>query len=239
MTGCVVAELDVPALTSRATIGPHVGCTDFDQSVLELAPGGSVPRGTGDCEEVLFVLSGRGNLRLAGAEHALEPESGAYLAPGETYELRNPGDEPLRLVAVSIPDPAPAGAATGERAVVRRLADQAAQAATTQREFRIVADPASGLRSATHFVGYIPTARAPDHMHYYDEVIYVLDGEGAMHMNGQTTPLRSGSCIHLPAQTVHCLENTGPDVMKVVAVFRPAGSPAAAYYPDGTPALAG
>jgi hypothetical protein len=28
-------------------------------------------------------------------------------------------------------------------------------------------------------------------------------------------------------------------VMRVVAVFRPAGSPAAAYYPDGTPAYAG
>ena len=120
----------------------------------------------------------------------------------------------------------------------RRLADQASQEATTQREFRIVADPASGLRSATHFVGYIPTARAPDHMHYYDEVIYVLDGEGAMHMNGESTPLRRGSCIHLPARTVHCLENVGSDVMKVVAVFRPAGSPAAAYYPDGTPAHA-
>jgi hypothetical protein len=26
--------------------------------------------------------------------------------------------------------------------------------------------------------------------------------------------------------------------MRVVAVFRPAGSPAAAYYPDGTPAHA-
>ena len=26
--------------------------------------------------------------------------------------------------------------------------------------------------------------------------------------------------------------------MRVVAVFRPAGSPAAAYYPDGTPAYA-
>jgi mannose-6-phosphate isomerase-like protein (cupin superfamily) len=181
---------------------------------------------------VLFVLSGRGELRLDGVAHALEPESGAYLAPGETYELHS--DEPLRLVSVSIPDPAPP--APGERAVVRRLADQAAQEATTQREFRIVGDPASGLRSATHFVGYIPTARAPDHMHYYDEVIYILEGEGAMHMNGETSPLRSGSCIHLPAQTVHCLENLGEDVMKVVAVFRPAGSPAAAYYPDGTPA---
>jgi hypothetical protein len=38
---------------------------------------------------------------------------------------------------------------------------------------------------------------------------------------------------------VHCLENTGAEVMRVVAVFRPAGSPAAAYYPDGTPASAG
>jgi mannose-6-phosphate isomerase-like protein (cupin superfamily) len=237
MAGCVVAEQDAPALTSRATLGPHVGCTVLEQSVLELAPGGSAPRSAGEREEVLFVLSGRGVLRLDGFDHALEPESGAYLAPGERYELRSSGDEPLRLVAVSIPDPA--GTATGERAVVRRLADQEAQAATTQREFRIVADPASGLRSATHFVGYIPTARAPDHMHHYDEVIYVLDGEGAMHMAGETTPLRGGSCIHLPARTVHCLENSGPGVMKVVAVFRPAGSPAAAYYPDGTPALAG
>jgi mannose-6-phosphate isomerase-like protein (cupin superfamily) len=243
MAGCVVAELDVPAreagdrLLSRTTLGPDVGCTRFEQHVLELAPGGSAPRSTGEGEEVLFVLSGHGALRLGGAEHALEPESGAYLAPGETYELRNSSAEPLRLVAVSIPDPAPPDAAP--RAVVRRLADQAAEEATAQREFRIVADPASGLRSATHFVGYIPTARAPDHMHFYDEVIYVLEGEGEMHMNGETTPLRRGSCIHLPARTVHCLENVGSNVMKVVAVFRPAGSPAAAYYPDGTPALAG
>jgi mannose-6-phosphate isomerase-like protein (cupin superfamily) len=243
MAGCVIAELDAPArqaggegLTWRATLGPHVGCTVLAQSVLELAPGGSTQRSAGECEEVLFVLSGHGALELAGAEHALEPESGAYVAPGEVYALRNPGEEPLRLVAVSIPDPAPPGAAP--RAVVRRLGDQVAQEATTQREFRIVADPASGLRSATHFVGYIPTARAPDHMHHYDEVIYVLEGEGAMHMNGETSPLRGGSCIHLPARTVHCLENAGPGVMKVVAVFRPAGSPAAAYYPDGTPAHA-
>jgi oxalate decarboxylase/phosphoglucose isomerase-like protein (cupin superfamily) len=38
---------------------------------------------------------------------------------------------------------------------------------------------------------------------------------------------------------VHCLENTGEELMRLVAVFRPAGSPAAAYYPDGTPAFPG
>ena len=122
---------------------------------------------------------------------------------------------------------------------MRRLADQEAQAATAEREFRIVADPRYGLRSATHFVGYIPTARAPEHFHAYDEVIYVLDGQGAFHAEGSERPLTRGSCIQLPARTVHCLENTGDQVMRVVAVFRPAGSPAAAYYPDGTPAYPG
>jgi mannose-6-phosphate isomerase-like protein (cupin superfamily) len=188
---------------------------------------------------VLFVLSGRGTLHLGDTQYELEPEAGAYLAPGESYELENPGPETLKLVSVKVPHPAPPDQATGDREVVRRLADQSAQEATTQREFRIVADPATGLRSATHFVGYIPTARAPEHFHRYDEVIYVLEGSGAMHMDGQTTPVGPGSCIHLPARTVHCLENLGPDVMRVVAVFRPAGSPAAAYYPDGTPAYEG
>ena len=46
----------------------------------------------------------------------------------------------------------------------------------------------------------------------------------------------AGSCFHLPARLVHSLENFGPDEMLVLGVFRPAGSPAEAYYPDGTPA---
>ncbi len=197
-------------------------------------------RETGDAEEVLFVLAGAGTLKLAGQEHELEPESGAYLAPGEGYELdATPGARPA-AGRVRIPQSAEASPdARQSRTVVRRLAEQEAQDATAAREFRIVADPTTGLRSATQFVGYIPTTRAPDHFHTYDEVIYVLDGEGVMHVDDSEQPLAAGSSIQLPARTVHCLENTGADVMRVVAVFRPAGSPAAAYYPDGTPAYAG
>jgi oxalate decarboxylase/phosphoglucose isomerase-like protein (cupin superfamily) len=57
-----------------------------------------------------------------------------------------------------------------------------------------------------------------------------------LHSDGIDAPVLTGACIQLPARTVHCLENTGEQPMRVVAVFRPAGSPAAAYYPDGTPA---
>jgi quercetin dioxygenase-like cupin family protein len=217
--------------------------TGLEQAVVECAPGASVSRATGEAEEVLFVLEGTGELALASDRHGLEQESGAYLAPGEEYELHNPGPGPMRVVSVRIDDPVPPGEGDGprgaERAVVRRLADQEEQAATTSRTFRIVADPSTGLQSATHFVGYVPTERAPDHFHTYDEVISVLEGEGTLHAGGDRTTVAAGSFLELPAGTVHCLENTGEDVMRLVAVFRPAGSPAAAFYPDGTPAYPG
>ena len=207
----------------------------LEQTVLEFTPRHPAVRETGDAEEVLFVLSGEGTLRLEDARFQLAPETGAYLRPGEEYELEAHEPDLMRVVSVLISDPVPVDA-RATREVVRRLEDQEAQSATTAREFRIVADPSSGLQSATQFVGYIPRARAPEHFHTYDEVIYVLDGEGVLHVGDADRPLSAGSSIELAARTVHCLENTGEDVMRIVAVFTPAGSPAAAYYPDGTPA---
>jgi quercetin dioxygenase-like cupin family protein len=243
----VVDASSVPAIRGdaaptreRPTVGPSTDFPPLEQTVVELDPGASADRQTGPNEEVLFVLDGTGTLELDGADHDLEPESGAYLAPGDDYRLRNTGTQRLTLISVQIPDPDADGTDSAqERKVVRRLSDQEAQAATTDREFRIVADPTTGLGSATHFVGYIPTARAPDHFHTYNEVIYVLDGDGVLHSQDNEWRVTAGSCIQLPARVVHCLQNTGDSMMRVVAVFRPAGSPAAAYYPDGTPAHPG
>jgi quercetin dioxygenase-like cupin family protein len=227
-----------PAFVERSTLGAVTGFAPLAQSVIELEPGDGLPRRTGDVEEVLFVLSGSGSLLIEGTEHALSAESGVYLCPGQTCELRANGAQPLRLVSVRIPNPETASLdGHARRSVVCALADQDAQNATAEREFRIVADPDTGLRSATHFVGYIPPGRAPVHFHTYDEVIYVLDGDGVFHGGGVSMPVSDGSCIQLPARALHCLENTGTQTMRVVAVFRPAGSPAAAYYPDGTPAF--
>lgn len=220
-------------LTVRPTVGPGTGFDALEQAVLECPPGRSEPVSVGEAEETLFVLEGEGAIHIKGTSHPLEPEVGVYLPPGSEFVLESSGSVPLRLVAVRVPDPKPGPPSPP---AVRRLADQELEPATTQREFRIVAGPDHGLRSATHFVGYIPTTRAPDHFHIYDEVIYVLEGQGVMHAGGVARPVSAGSCIQLPGRTVHCLENAGAQPMRVVAVFRPAGSPAAAFYPDGTPA---
>ncbi len=65
----------------------------------------------------------------------------------------------------------------------------------------------------------------------------VREREGYLDLGGEQAPTRPGTCIHLPKTLVHSLANTGDAEMRVLGVFRPAGSPAEAYYPDGTKAV--
>jgi mannose-6-phosphate isomerase-like protein (cupin superfamily) len=243
MSGLVRDCADAPELRSgndavavRDVIDASNGCEEFSLRMLRAVVGRSAQRETGAADELLFVVDGRGRLIARDGEHELEPEAGALLRSGERYELENDGPEDLVIVAVALHAPLPHEGTVEPVTPLSRLADQAAQSATAERQFRIVFDPDNGCPSATQFVGYIPVGAAPAHYHLYDEVIYVLDGDGVMHMNASQTPLAARSCIHLPARTLHTLANSGPGIMRVLGVFRPAGSPAAAFYPDGTPA---
>jgi mannose-6-phosphate isomerase-like protein (cupin superfamily) len=217
----------------RVTFDRSAGSEALEQRVLRFAPGRSRRLGPDEREEALFVLEGRGTLFLDGASYELDADTAVLVAPGASYEVENTGSGELALVSVLVP---PAGdVAPGKaRATVRRLADQDARDATSDREFRILLEPEAGLSGATQFVGYIPTKRAPEHYHLYDEVIYVLDGRGVLHIGDEQTPIGAGSCIHLTPELRHCLENTGEGEMHVLGVFRPAGDPSEAYLPDGT-----
>jgi mannose-6-phosphate isomerase-like protein (cupin superfamily) len=110
------------------------------------------------------------------------------------------------------------------------VADQPIIPAGKDREFKFVVNPDAGCREVTQFVGWIPPGRAPTHYHLYDEVMYILDGDGVLHLDGHPdTPISTGTCIHLPPPVEHCVENTGDRPLRVLGVFHPAGSAAEAY----------
>lgn len=223
-----VAEGDTAAM--RVSFDPSTGSEALTQRLLRFGPGRSAPSDPGDCEEALFVVEGSGTLLLDGVPHAVEAETAARVLPGQSYEVDNPGPGELALVSVLLP---PAAEPPSEAPAVVRLADQESRDATSDRAFRILLDPERGLTGGTQFVGEIPTKRAPEHYHHYDEVIYVLEGEGVLHVGDDQTPIGPSSCIHLRPRLQHCLENTGPGQMRVVALFRPAGDPSEAYLPGG------
>jgi quercetin dioxygenase-like cupin family protein len=98
---------------------------------------------------------------------------------------------------------------------------------TGDRRFRVLFGPGRGCSVATQFAGEIPTGRAPEHSHPYDELVLVLAGQGVLHLGGAERALSPGTSAHLPPGQLHCLENTGTTTMRVLGVFHPADSPAA------------
>lgn len=206
--------------------GTARGCAEFEQRLLHFSEA-SGERVNADDDEVLYVLSGNGTATVDGEQAELAPGTAVFVARGIPWRVD--GADGLAILSVLVREPLPA-----EGHAVLQVAASEADSATAGRMFRLLATPEVGCATVTQFVGYIPVGRAPDHFHTYDEVVYVLDGEGALHIGGETAQLRPGSSVHLPARLVHCLENTGPGEMQVLGVFRPAGSPAEAYYPDGT-----
>ena len=203
--------------------GRERDCHEFEQEILRFsAP--SEPRSNDGDDELLYVLTGNGVAELDGERAELTAGTAAYVRRGTSWRIAEA--DGLEILSVLVREPLENDAPH----VVVAVDDAEAGTATAGRMFRLLA-PCS---TVTQFVGYIPVGRAPDHFHKYDEVVYVLAGEGALHIDGESAPLRAGTCVHLPKGLVHCLENTGPGEMQVLGVFRPAGSPAEAYYPDGT-----
>jgi mannose-6-phosphate isomerase-like protein (cupin superfamily) len=230
VSATLVSEHDVAghrqagdSATVKVTLDASVGCRNVTQRVLRFAPGGSAPH-RAECEEVWYVVAGHGTLLLDVRPLALEPEVGVLLAPGTSWRLENPGDDDLVLVAVQVPGEREALGATPASSLLRL--SERPPATTGDREFRILVDPEIGCQGVTQFVGWIPPGRAPTHHHPYEEVVYVLEGEGLLHLEGSTRPIRAGSCLHLPPPVEHCLENTGTTPLRVLGVFHPAGSPA-------------
>lgn len=223
------AAADGDTALMRRTFDASNGCERLVQAVVTCVPGRArpqvVPAGH---QEILYVVSGRGTLDVDGESHVLEPDTGVFLVAGETCELDNPGPEPLVLVGVRAPEDREA--ALGGRRVTVRFADQHELRADDYRTYRLLVNEDAGCFDVTQFVGIVQPYRAPDHSHPYDEVGYIIEGEGIAHIAGKQTPIGPGSCFHLPPEEVHCIENTGPAVMRIMGVFHPSGSPASRSY---------
>lgn len=212
----------------RVTLDSSVGSDRLEQRVIRFAPGKSQAQKLDGVQGILYAVSGRGAMEVGGESHELEPEAGAYLRPGEHFVIENPGPE--ELVAVLVTTWPPEGMLAPPNPRVVRYGERPTLPAGKDREFRYLVHRDTGSPDVTQFIGTIPPGRAPNHSHVYDEVIYVLDGEGTVHVEGRSIPIQAGSCLHLPPLVEHALENGGDRPMRVLGVFHPSGDPASRAY---------
>ncbi|HEY6244745.1 MAG TPA: cupin domain-containing protein [Pyrinomonadaceae bacterium] len=216
-------------------IGTSTGAKAVSLRIVEFDEGRSPLIRNDEFDEVFYYLesfeedrqtASQCTVQLDGRSFDLEPETGFLLQAGKVLSVLNPSNAPVVLVGVQCPKSANNKDATSFPGV--RLTDRAATT-TADRWYRVLVDDEVGSSQVTQFVGSIPPGRAPDHFHQYEEVLFILRGQGRMWAGQTNTPIGPGSCIYLPRKQVHCVENTGTNELRLLGVFYPAGSPSVRY----------
>jgi mannose-6-phosphate isomerase-like protein (cupin superfamily) len=216
-------------------IGRASGAEAISLRILEFGPGTSPSLRNRECDEVIYVLEGGCTVFIDGAAHEVGPETGIYLCPGETLSVQNAGPDVVRFVSSQCPEETfeivnefSINSMRPQSSPIVKLSDKRALP-TADRWYRVLVDGEVGSEQVTQFVGSIPPGRAPDHFHEYEEVLFILRGEGQMWAGDTNTPIGPGSCVYLPKRQMHCVENTDDGELRLLGVFYPAGSPAVRY----------
>jgi mannose-6-phosphate isomerase-like protein (cupin superfamily) len=217
-------------------IGTASGAKAISLRLLEFGPGTSPALRNRSSDEVFYLLEGKCTVVIDGDAYELGPETGVYLRPRQTLSVQNTGPDVVRFVSSQCPEEGAETIETSDQLSrsrsdlppIVKLSDRRALP-TADRWYRVLVDDEIGSEQATQFVGSIPPGRAPDHFHEYEEVLFILRGEGRMWAGETNTAIGPGSCIYLPKRQVHCVENTGSGELRLLGVFYPAGSPAVRY----------
>jgi quercetin dioxygenase-like cupin family protein len=212
---------------SVSELVPKLDGSPLALSAIELSAGQSQTIGAREDDSLLYVFAGSGTLTRTGETFDVASGAAALVLAGEEWMLESA--DGVHAFVASVGPTSDRHAPLGPREVVRRLETAGSERATGARSFQILLGPHSGSTRATLFAGYIPPGKAPWHYHLYDEIVWVPDGPGRLHLGDTTGELGPGSAFRLRPRQVHIVENLGETEMTVIGVFTPAGSPSAAY----------
>lgn len=239
----VTEQFNASGITAHCLIGTDGRAEAMTQHMLTIPAGEYSFPEAAQHDYLLYVLAGTGSVQARDRSEALAPGTAALIPAGEKWAV-SADSAGLHISCVRVPTPTlPAAAGQwqepGEWTLTNQVGEQARQAATSDREFEVLFDHANGCGGATQFVGFIPQTGAPEHYHLYDEICTVVRGTGRLLVGDTVQELGVGSTFHVPPRFLHAVHNAGTEDLHMLGIFRPAGSAAAAYYPDGRSAYSG
>ena len=177
----------------------------FSQYVMEVGPGGGSDRPEPDAgaEAALFVTEGELALTLDGAGHRLAPGGFAYVPPGRTWSLTNPGTAPARFHWIRKAYEAVDGLPAPEPVIADETAITPTPMPGTEERWATTrfVDPAD-LRHDMHVtvVTFQPGGVIPfEETHVMEHGLYVLEGKAVYRLNRDWVEVEAGDFMWLRA----------------------------------------
>ncbi len=161
-----------------------------------------------DC--LLYVFGGSGTIMLDGRESDLERGAATLVLAGE-HGVLGAGSSGLAALLVTVAPIADRHAPMGRRELTTRLDDAGAESSVRRAVVPDPLRPALGIDACDALRRVHSPGRAPWHYHLYDEIVWVPEGPGRLHLEERTEELGPGSAFRLRPRQVHIVENLSAD----------------------------
>jgi quercetin dioxygenase-like cupin family protein len=241
------------AAASKAQVLLHADNTGNDagaMTLLEMAPGHSIPLHRHAAVEVIYVLSGRALMTdITDKERPVGPGDAVYIARGTAHGFKNSGREPVVAVQLYAPGgpeqrflgkPPVGTEPIGLDETLKRRGPRPVIKATRSGRGEKLAG-GKGKRASLFAPGpvYLGALDGQPGMELVASADgggswfwYVLEGGGVLTINGQDTPVGPGDAIQIPSGIRRAFK-TGATGIKALQ-FRVDGDPNARWRPKGS-----
>ncbi len=99
IANATIATQTIPGLQHQTLANADQGLAHLSLWRQTMAPGAATPPHRHDCEEVVLIESGSGELHLDGKTHVFGPDSTLVIPPNVNHQIFNTGTEPIVCVA--------------------------------------------------------------------------------------------------------------------------------------------
>ena len=91
---------EAPGVTVRWMISEKDGAPNFAMRVFEVEPGAASPFHTHPWEHEVFILAGRGHVKVEDGETSFQEGDAVFVAPEERHQFVNDGGTTPRFICV-------------------------------------------------------------------------------------------------------------------------------------------
>lgn len=95
-----VQKTKIPGIEHQTLAGEEEGLKGLSVWLQRIGPQGATPPHRHDCEEIIIVTNGSGEVLLNGSAHPFQAPCSLNIPKNAPHQIINTGDEPLETYAV-------------------------------------------------------------------------------------------------------------------------------------------